>query len=193
MKRITIGAGLLVYILIMAVVTAMVIVFGSAPGAAESSKLAQFVIQTVVAAVAYPFLVGFMMLGIRRSVDLPISFSVPFSYLAYALPVVVAAVLMTVLSMIGFMLFFIPGVYLSVAWVFALPLVVDHQLGPWAALETSRRAVTRHWFKIFGTLLLLGLLAMVSAFTIIGLIWTIPMWYAGYGVLYREIFGVGST
>jgi hypothetical protein len=43
----------------------------------------------------------------------------------------------------------LPGIYLFVAWTFAIPLIVDKQLRFWDALELSRRVVTRHWFQIF--------------------------------------------
>ncbi|MCU7800417.1 MAG: hypothetical protein KZQ70_09780 [gamma proteobacterium symbiont of Lucinoma myriamae] len=66
-------------------------------------------------------------------------------------------------------------------------------MGIWEALETSRKAISKHWFKIFFIYFLLGLLmlaAMLPAF--IGLIWVIPLSSVIQGVMYKYIFGVES-
>lgn len=73
----------------------------------------------------------------------------------------------------------------------AIPLVVERGLTPWQALETSRKAITQRWFKVFGLFLLLGLITLVSAIPLgVGLVWTIPLFVIAMGVLYRTIFGV---
>lgn len=61
---------------------------------------------------------------------------------------VLAGLLTSVLTTLGFLFCFIPGLYLLVAWVFALPLIVDRRLEFWAAMEQSRRVVTRSWFQV---------------------------------------------
>ncbi|MNG14005.1 hypothetical protein D3C84_977260 [compost metagenome] len=69
--------------------------------------------------------------------------------------------------------------------------MVERGLSPWQALEASRKAITQHWFKVFGLCLLLGLITMVSAIPLgIGLVWSIPLFVIAMGVLYRTIFGV---
>ena len=61
----------------------------------------------------------------------------------------------------------------------------------WQALEASRKAITQHWFKVFGLFLLLGLITLISAIPLgIGLVWSIPLFVIAMGVLYRTIFGV---
>jgi uncharacterized membrane protein len=78
-----------------------------------------------------------------------------------------------------------------VAYILAIPLVVERKLSPWQALETSRKAITQHWFKVFGLFLVLGVIVLVSAIPLgIGLVWTLPMAIIAIGVLYRTIFGV---
>lgn len=164
------------------------------PGLHEAATvtggLQQLLGKLIVSAMIYPFFVGFMMLGVRRAADLPIEFQMAFSYLGIAPQIIVAALIMTALASLGFLLFFLPGVYLTVAYVFALPLIAEKGLTPWVALETSRKAVTTHWFKIAGVLLLFSLILVISGFTIVGLIWTIPLYIIGIGILYRIIFGI---
>jgi|SRR5665213_72382 len=54
----------------------------------------------------------------------------------------------------------LPAIYLTVAWVFALPLVADKKLFFWSAMELSRKVVTRVWFQVLA-LLLIAFLPMV--------------------------------
>jgi len=43
----------------------------------------------------------------------------------------------------------LPAVYLAVAWAFSLVLVGDKGMFFWAAMELSRKVVTRVWFEVF--------------------------------------------
>lgn len=70
------------------------------------------------------------------------------------MPLMVTGIVSLLLVQIGVLLCCIPGIYLQVAWLFGLPLVADRGLGFWDALELSRRAATRHWFKLFALCIL---------------------------------------
>ncbi len=50
------------------------------------------------------------------------------------------------------------AVYLTVAWVFALPLVADKLIPFWPAMKLSRRIVGMHWWQVFGVIFLSGML-----------------------------------
>jgi uncharacterized membrane protein len=94
-----------------------------------------------------------------------------------------------ILNLIGFLLCIIPGVYLSVSWVFALPLVIDRGLGFWEAMEVSRRVVSKHWFITFAFLLVIGLLGACGAIACcIGVLVTIPIALAALMYAYEDIF-----
>ncbi|MBL4781714.1 MAG: hypothetical protein JKX92_05675 [Porticoccaceae bacterium] len=160
-------------------------------GGVSGGIISSLMLQVVIMAIMYPFMAGIIMLGIHRSVELPLSYTSVFGYFAYTLPLLGVAVLMSILITLGFLLLIIPGIYLSLAYMFAVPLVVEKNLGVWEAMETSRKAVTTHWFKLFFLFLLMGLILLISALPLgIGLIWTYPMMLAMIGVMYREIFGV---
>jgi len=188
------GAILFAVILILGVVLGGGSAFLAGQGDASSGMLMGLAIQLVIMAVMYPFMAGILMLGIERSVDLPLSYKSVFTYFAYTLPLLGVAVLMSVLVTIGFILLIIPGVYLSLAYMFAVPLVVEKNLGIWEAMETSRKAVTSHWFKLFFLFLIMSIILIISALPFgIGLIWTYPMMVAMMGVMYRDIFGVEAV
>ena len=124
-------------------------------------------------------------IGLMSEAD-PIAFAVG-QMIASLVATAVGYPFFTGLTMIGIR----RGLYLSVAYMLALPLVAERGLTPWQALETSRKAISRHWFKVFGLLLVLSLLMLVSMIPLfIGLIWTGPLFVVSMGILYRTIFGV---
>lgn len=156
-----------------------------------AALIAQMVVGIFASALAYPFMAGINMVGIRRAADQPISFNEIFSHFGRTVPLLITAVVMMVLVYLGMILLIIPGLYLSIAYMLAIPLVVERGLSPWQALEASRKAITQHWFKVFGLFLLLGLIVGLSAIPLgIGLVWTIPLMIIAMGILYRTIFGV---
>lgn len=56
----------------------------------------------------------------------------------------------------------LPPVYLSVAWIFALPLVIDKHLDFTEAMTLSRKRVQDHWWAIFGLVMTVSLLAAAA-------------------------------
>jgi hypothetical protein len=184
------GAYLLIFLAVAVISFTLSIILGLL-GASKESQIVAMVSEWLVTILMYPFLVGAMMLGIRHSVNLPINSTMAFNYLGYTLPLVGVAIMMMIFTIIGFFLLIIPGIYLSMAYLFAMPLIVEKQLGPWQALESSRQAVTHHWFKVFLVSLAMWFIIFISMIPIgIGLIWTLPMWVNLNGILYRIIFGV---
>jgi uncharacterized membrane protein len=93
------------------------------------------------------------------------------------------------LNTIGFMLCVIPGIYLSVSWIFALPLVIDRNLPFWDAMELSRKVVAKHWFITFAFLLVIGLLAACGVIACcVGLFVTMPIASLALMYAYEDIF-----
>ncbi len=79
---------------------------------------------------------------------------------------------MLMLSCIGV----IPFLYFVISWTFAYTLVIDQGLGPWTALEVSRRVITKRWFSMFGLMICAGILALLGLIgLIIGFIFTLPL------------------
>jgi uncharacterized membrane protein len=76
------------------------------------------------------------------------------------------------LSLAGFLVL----LYLSLAWMFAYTLVIDQGLGPWTALEVSRRVINRRWFSMLGLTICAGLLVLLGLLGFfIGILFTIPL------------------
>jgi len=142
----------------------------------------------------YPLLAGIVLLGIQRSVDIPITAVSIFNHYGKIVPIILLYIVVFVLTMFGFLLLFLPGLYLSIAYLMALSLMMDRNMGFWQAMETSRKAITRHWFKTFFLyFLLLIILSIASIPMLIGLIWAVPFAVIVHGIVYKTIFGVESV
>jgi uncharacterized membrane protein len=79
------------------------------------------------------------------------------------------ALIKMVLILLGFLCFIIPGVYLSIRWMFADLLVIDKGLRPLEALRASSALTLGHRWKLFFFSLVSGLLVLLGlVFFIIG-------------------------
>ena len=99
------------------------------------------------------------------------------------------------LIMLGYLLLIVPGIYLSFAYMFSLPLMIEKDMSAWRALEVSRKAVTRIWFRATGFLLLISLLLTLAMIPLgIPLIWILPWVTLAFAMLYFKLFGAeGET
>jgi GYF domain 2 len=102
---------------------------------------------------------------------------------------VLLGLVMNILTIIGYALCIIPGIYLAVAWFFSIPLVIDRQMGFWQALELSRKMVSKHWFMVFGFLLVYGLLVMAGLIACcVGIFVTLPIGLGALMYAYETVF-----
>lgn len=184
------GAVILSYFATFAVAFLMGFIAGLIPGVPGMEILAQ----VVIALVTWPLWAGLSMMGIRRAGNLPIRASLVFEYYDRIIAIFLLYLAIVISIMLGYVLLIIPGIYLSVAYALALPLVVEKNLGVWEAMETSRRAITKCWFRTFGLFLVMGLIMLAGLIPLgIGLIWAVPMMVVMMGILYRELFGIEPT
>jgi hypothetical protein len=93
------------------------------------------------------------------------------------------------LTLLGYVLCLLPGLYLAVAWAFSIPLVIDRGLNFWEAMELSRRVVSKHWFMVFGFVLVIGLLACCGLIACcIGIFVSAPVAWVALMYAYEDIF-----
>ncbi len=75
----------------------------------------------------------------------------------------------------------IPMTYLTVCWGFTLPLIIDKQMGFGSAMKASWKRVNRHWWQVFGLLVLVGLINIGGLLLCcVGILFTLPI---GLGAL----------
>lgn len=106
-------------------------------------------------------------------------------------PLVLVGLVTNLLIGIGFLLLILPGVYLMVAYLFAILLVADRDMDFWAAMEASRKFITRQWFVFFVLVLLLVVANAVGAAVFgIGLLISIPFSVATVLCTYHDLIGL---
>ncbi len=180
----------LVMILVMAFFTAITSIFTSTGADQSVQVLLNFGLQIVVTTVGVPMWIAIMIMGIRHAEGKSVSCGEIFKHFSTVGSLLLAYFIMLVLIMIGFALLVLPGLYLTYAYMFALPLIVEKKMSAWQALETSRKAVTKVWFRFFGFTWLLFLINMIASIPFgLGLIWTVPLSVLAFAMIYIKIFG----
>jgi len=73
--------------------------------------------------------------------------------------------------------------------MFSLPLVIDKGLSFWQAMETSRKVVNKHWFAVFGLLIVIALINVVGIMLCcVGMFLSFPLCIAAMMYAYETLF-----
>ena len=175
------------------IVIAMALLVGGLGALTDNSIFIAIVGELIYAWITLPVAMGLFAISLDRVAGGEVSNDRLFLFFPQATRLLVTTVLMTLLIFVGYVLLIIPGLYLSVAYLFVLPLLVQRELGMLDALEVSRKAITHRWFTVLGILLVLALINVIGAIPLgIGLIWSIPWTMLAMGVMYQRIFVGGS-
>jgi uncharacterized membrane protein len=110
------------------------------------------------------------------------------------LDLTMAGLVKWLLTSLGLILCILPGIYLAVGYIFALPLAIDKKLPFWTAMEVSRRVVHEHWWSLFALVIVL-ILVVFAGFLVCGVgeLITIPLATAALMYVYEDLFGVPAT
>lgn len=163
-------------------------------GGPESATglILMFGIQMIGSLINWVVTSGLYLYGIKRAAgDEDASLSDVLSAFSQAGPLIGLWFLMILMVMAGFALLILPGIYLSIAYMLAIPLRMERGLGLWEALETSRKTIHHHWWRVLWLMIVSGLAALaLSIVTLgIGLVWAYPFFFLVFGVLYTKAFG----
>jgi uncharacterized membrane protein len=106
------------------------------------------------------------------------------------LQLLLLGLVMGLLTLLGMALCVVPGLYLSVAWFFATPLVIDRKIGFWDAMMLSMRMINKHWFTVFALIFAVGLFGACGICALcIGIFVTLPIAYVALMYGYEDVFG----
>lgn len=140
------------------------------------------------ALLAPPLYAGFYLVANRISRGESVIYPDFFAGFNYWLITVGISLVSQVLTALGLFLFVIPGIYLLVAYMLAVPMGIFGGLDLWSAMEASRRLVTRFWWKFFALLLLLILYNGLGALLLgVGILITFPMTFLVIYVIFEEL------
>jgi hypothetical protein len=102
---------------------------------------------------------------------------------------ILAGLVKGVLTGVGFVLCLLPGIYLAVGYVYALPLILDKKMEFWTALEVSRQVVQRHWWSMFALLIVLMVIVCLGVLAcLVGVLVAAPMATAAMMYVYEDLF-----
>jgi uncharacterized membrane protein len=110
------------------------------------------------------------------------------------LQTVLCALVMGLLVILGFICLIVPGIYLSIAYYYAIPLIIDRKMGFWEAMELSRQTVHKQWFMVFAVVVVSGLLSAVGILLCcVGIIGSLPLGYLVAMQSYRQLFAAAPS
>jgi hypothetical protein len=93
---------------------------------------------------------------------------------------------------LGFICLLLPGIYLVVAYGFANLVITDKQLPFWDGLEMSRKTVTRHWWSVFGLMLLSIPFIILGVVCLgVGILVALPLIMGALAYAYEDLFNPG--
>ena len=168
------------------------VIFGlMAIGADESSAgLIGSLLQMIISIAILPVIIGIHILGMRHAENKSTTSTSIFAYFSKIPGLFLCYFIMLVMIMLGMVLLVLPGIYLMIGYMFSMHLVVEKNMPAWRALETSRKAITRVWFRFFGLYLLIVVINLLAAIPLfIGLIWTVPWSVLTMSMVYTRLFG----
>jgi TM2 domain-containing membrane protein YozV len=104
---------------------------------------------------------------------------------------VIASFLIGVFITVGILLFVIPGIYLSVSYIFVFPIIVDREFSFSEAMKASRKIINKHWFGWFAFSFFL-LVCNIIGGLLFGFGWLItgPISICATAVAYQQVVGL---
>jgi uncharacterized membrane protein len=91
-----------------------------------------------------------------------------------------------ILVFLGFLCLIVPGIILSIMWMFTLPVIGETSLGFWEAMRESARLTEGYRWRLF-LLLLASLLVLLLGLLVfcVGVLVAVPVICAALGLAYR--------
>ncbi len=97
---------------------------------------------------------------------------------------------MGLLVFVGTLLLIIPGIYLAIAWTWAMGLVIDRKMGFWEAMSVSMKVVNKNFWETLLLVLVIAVINSLGSAVFVGSLVTIPLGICMLVAGYRAIFGL---
>ncbi|MBD2034243.1 glycerophosphoryl diester phosphodiesterase membrane domain-containing protein [Leptolyngbya sp. FACHB-321] len=144
--------------------------------------------------ISAPLNAGFLIVAFKLLKKRATTFGDFFRGFNHYLPLFLVSLVSSLVIGIGLLLFLIPGLYLAVAYIFALPLVLERKMNFWAGMELSRKLISKQWFSFLGFALVLVLLNLAGVLLLgVGLLVTIPLSACAIAAAYADIVGLPAS
>jgi len=150
------------------------------------SRIVIFVISTLL-------LGGMYRMAIKSLRNEPINVADMFNVGDVLPSCLLAALIVGILTGIGFMLCVIPGLIIGALLMFTYPLIVDRRLGAIEAISQSVNTLKNEALMATLFYLVLAIIVVVGvAACCVGVLVTFPLFILSIAVVYRDFFGAGQ-
>lgn len=183
------GPLLLMFGILFLIVICLNLLF-MAVGIDQENFLGSLIIQLGNTAVVNPFIAGIMLVAFGHLQGRTIDVKDAFNVYPMIVPVLLLSILQSLIVGLGFLLLILPGIYLSIAFSLALPLLVEKGFGIGDALKTSLSLVNKEFLSVLILSFLSALLIFVGFITLIGWVITLPYVVMIYVITYRQLAGI---
>lgn len=189
--------------LLAAIVVVMVILFvvalvglqvlvqfaGVDPESQQSVMEASLPLQLAILIIAAPFEAGLVWLAWRRVAGENTSIKQLFEPWALATPLIIIALISSVLANLGLSLFVVVGIYVMAVLSFANLYYLLKRGSPLQAMLESAKVCHQSLLLILVFHLVMGIIVMISIIPFgLGLMFSAPMYFYGKALLFKQLF-----
>jgi len=157
------------------------------------ATLAYILILTVSCGLALiiwgPISAGMVIMGFKARKGEQVSFGDAFSGFEIFGPTFLVVLVAGLLILLGTALCILPGLYLAIAWAFALPLVIDRKMDFWDAMQESMNKVNANFVPVLVVILVLYIINSAGGAVAVGVLVTQPLMVLGINVAYEKLWG----
>jgi uncharacterized membrane protein len=137
-----------------------------------------------------PLFVGFHIFCMKKLLGRRADIGDLFKGFNFFVPALVAAIVISLFSFVGFLLCIIPGLVVTAMYKFTYLFIVDKRMDFWPAMQASHAIVKQDYFGFTMFLLaMIGVVILGAICCIIGVFIAIPVTLAAITVAYKEIVG----
>lgn len=140
--------------------------------------------------ISVPLGVGFVIVARKIYHREPYDFNNFFDGFQYFGQLILAAILVGISVMLGFILLIIPGIYLAVALSWTDMTIIFQKLDATDAMSISRKVISKNWFMLFAFYLVCFLVILAGFLAlIVGLFVAIPVVSIASYIVYEKVIG----
>ncbi|MCJ7795642.1 MAG: hypothetical protein MUQ56_02565, partial [Thermoleophilia bacterium] len=146
---------------------------------------------TIVGMLLYmPLFAGLWIVPLMMLKGRPHSFNDFFGGFKQLGELILLGLVMGLLILLGTIAFILPGIYLAIAWTWAVGLVLDRRMGFWEAMSASLKVVNKNFWETLLLVLVIGVINSIGSMVVVGSLVTIPLSFCMLVAGYKAVFGL---
>ena len=141
-----------------------------------------------------PLMVGFHFACMRKMISGRLDVGDLFKGFNFFVPAFLAMVVISVFTFLGSLFCIIPGLVIAAMYQFTYLFIFDKKLEFWPAMQASHELVKKDYFGFTLFIFVLGLLVFAGAlFCLVGILFTLPIYFAAVTAAYKDLVGFESN